>query len=250
MEKRGQVTIFIIIAIVVVSLGGLAYFVFPQIQTNISGEDNNPVSFIENCLEEDLEETIESVSLQGGKLEPVNSFLYEDVEIEYLCYIWESYQPCVVQNPLLRQSVEGEIKKGIETKVESCFAEMKNNFESQGYSVQYQPGGLDVTLLPQRIVTSMNKDLTLSRDETETYEKIEIVVNNNLYELVGIAGSIIESESKYGNAETTIYMDYYKNLKVEKHTQEGGTKIYILTNRDGGEKFQFASRSIVFPPGI
>ena len=39
-------------------------------------------------------------------------------------------------------------------------------------------------------------------------------------------------------------------FKFEKITQGDGTKIYIITERDTLEKFQFASRSYVWPQGI
>jgi len=74
-------------------------------------------------------------------------------------------------------------------------------------------------------------------------------VNNNIYELSAIAESILNSEADYGDVEVTVYMDYYTDLKVEKQKQSEGTTIYILTDRNTGDKFQFASRSIVWPPG-
>jgi hypothetical protein len=74
-------------------------------------------------------------------------------------------------------------------------------------------------------------------------------LNNNLYQLVNIADSIIDFESIYGDSETTIYMNYYHDLKVEKLKQIDESTIYILTDRTDGNKFQFASRSYAFPPG-
>jgi hypothetical protein len=72
--------------------------------------------------------------------------------------------------------------------------------------------------------------------------------NNNLFELVVIENSIIDWETTYGDAEVTTYMAYYPNLKVEKKSGSGG-KVYILTDRDTGNKFEFASRSQVWPSG-
>ena len=94
-------------------------------------------------------------------------------------------------------------------------------------------------------------DLTLTLGgDSERYEKIVVVVDKNVYELMSIANSILNMELKYGDSETTTYMNYYHDLKVEKLKQSDGTTIYILTNRDTGEKFQFASRSVAWPPGI
>ena len=75
------------------------------------------------------------------------------------------------------------------------------------------------------------------------------MLNNNLYELVSITNSILNWESKYGDAETTVYMNYYHDLKVEKMKQSEGTTVYILTDKNNENKFQFASRSVAWPPG-
>ena len=64
-----------------------------------------------------------------------------------------------------------------------------------------------------------------------------------------MANSILNWEATYGKVETTLYMNYYRWLKIEYDLKSDGTTIYILTNRDKGNKFQFASRSVVWPPG-
>jgi hypothetical protein len=45
-------------------------------------------------------------------------------------------------------------------------------------------------------------------------------------------------------------MIYYPNLKVERILRDSGDKLYILTNRENGNKFQFAIRSQVWPGGF
>jgi hypothetical protein len=36
---------------------------------------------------------------------------------------------------------------------------------------------------------------------------------------------------------------------MQKIKQDDGTTLYIIENKKTGEKFQFASRSLAFPPG-
>jgi hypothetical protein len=67
--------------------------------------------------------------------------------------------------------------------------------------------------------------------------------------LTSIANSILNLETTYCDSETTLYMALYHNLKVEKILRDSGTKVYIITDRDTGNKFQFASRSQVWPAG-
>jgi flagellar basal body-associated protein FliL len=51
MSKSGQVTIFIIIAIIIVAAGLLIYSFYPQIKTSFGTQQQNPPSFIQSCIE-------------------------------------------------------------------------------------------------------------------------------------------------------------------------------------------------------
>ena len=155
-----------------------------------------------------------------------------------------------MQQPMLKQHIENEIKNEINSKKKECFDSLRKNFESLGYTVALKEGGTKVELLPNRIVVAFENDLTLTKEDSERYDKLSVIVNNNLYELVSITNSILNMEARYGDSETTVYMNYYHDLKVEKKKQTDGTTIYILTDRNKGDKFQFASRSIAWPPGI
>jgi len=249
-SKHGQITIFIIIAVIIVAAVTLVFFFFPQILVNLGFLTNNPQTFMQNCIEDSAKEVVEKISLQGGSLEPENSILYQDNPVEYLCYTDQFYLTCVMQQPLLRQHIEFQIKEGIESSKETCFDSLKESFERQGYSVELSSGETNVELLPERIVINFENPITLTKESSERFERTSVILNNNLYELIGIANSILNWEARFGDAETTTYMSYYKDLKVEKKLQSDGSTIYILTNRDSGNKFQFASRSVAWPPGF
>ena len=159
------------------------------------------------------------------------------------------YVPCLVQEPALQTRIQNDIDKNLQTVANSCFDELKSSFESKGYTVNLVKGNVTAELLPQLISITLNDKLTLTKSGSQSYNFFRIVLNNNLYELTSIANSIITWEATYGDAETTTYMSYYHNLKVEKKKQSDGTTIYILTDLDNGNKFQFASRSLAWPPG-
>src|SRR3990172_10717990 len=130
-NKSGQVTIFIIIAVVIVAIGIAVYFLYPQISSTLGGEQD-PNAFIQTCMEDEIQDNVDMVSSQGGSLDPELFILYQDERIEYLCYT-EKYAPslCVVQRPLLDNSIESEIKNGIEPEVKDCFSQLQSNFESR-----------------------------------------------------------------------------------------------------------------------
>ncbi len=250
MEKRGQVTIFIIVGIIIVALAVLVFIFYPQIKSSFRTEAQNPSAYMEECMNEELTRVIETISLQGGSYEPEHYFLYDDDKIEYLCYQNEYYLTCVVQQPMLKSHVESEIKQNIRTNYDECYSAMIDSFEGRGYGVEERRNDFNIELLPKRVVLTSNSTVSLTKgEESQRYDSLSVVLNNNLYELTSIANSIIASEAAVGDAETTTYMNYYRDLKVEKYLQSEGTTIYILTDRNSGSKFQFASRSLAWPPG-
>lgn len=248
-NKRGQVTIFIIIAIAIVVLGILIFTFFPGLRSTFGFREENPNNFLQSCLTDRVQETAELVSSQGGSLNPENFVLFDNSKVEYLCYTNEYYLTCSVQQPLLKEHIENEFKDNLTEDVSFCLNEMNQNFKDAGYQVVLNQGEFDVELLPKRIEVHVNSSLSLTKGETVNYDSFTIPFNNNLYELVTIANSILEFESSIGDAETTTYMDYYKDLKVEKNKKSDGTTIYVLTDRNTEDKFQFASRSVAWPAG-
>ena len=248
-KKKGQVTIFIIIGILIIVLGILIYAFYPQIKTTFGFEADNPSAFIQECLEEKIVNDLDMLSLQGGSLEPEHYILYENEKVEYLCYTNEYYKTCVVQQPMLKNHIEAEIKESIQERVTECFDNLEKNYLGKNYGVELREGGVEIELLPKRVIVTSNRSLILTKDGTEIYDSFEVIVHNNIYELVSVANSILKWETNLGDSETTTYMNYYHDLKVEKKKQTDGSTVYILTDRNNGNKFQFSSRSIAWPPG-
>jgi len=248
-DKRGQVTIFIIIGIVIVALAFLMYLYYPKIKSSLGIGLESPSAFIQECFEEEIADNLEILSLQGGSLNPQHYFIYNNQKLEYLCYTEENYKTCVMQQPMLKNHIESEIKESIRESVKSCFNSLVENYKSKGYGVEFKEKDYEIELLPKRVVATFNSSLVLTKESTEKYDLFSVVLNNNLYELVSVANSILNWETRYGDAETTNYMTYYHDLKVEKKKQSDGSTIYILTDRNNGNKFQFASRSVAWPAG-
>lgn len=243
-------TIFIILAIVIVAMGILIYMFYPQIKSTLGFEQQNPNAFIQSCLQDKIQETVSILAPQGGVMDPEFYYLYQDDKIRYLCYTNKYHETCTVQEPMLKQTVEAEIKREIFDDAKECFDELESSFRSRGYQVDLKRRAFAVELLPKRVAAKFNYTLSLKKgDETENYKEFTVVLNNNIYELISIANSIISYEATLGDIETTTYMGYYHDLKVEKKKETDGTTIYILTDLNTEDKFQFASRSIVFFPG-
>ncbi|KHO54767.1 MAG: hypothetical protein QT10_C0012G0015 [archaeon GW2011_AR19] len=247
--KKAQLTIFIIVAIVVVAIVALL-FAIPKLRTAVGFEKpESPENFIQTCLEDTIKENVELISLQGGSLEPSPSILYQDIELQFLCYTNEDLKPCVTQIPFLKEHIEDEIKKSIEEDVDFCFKSLRDTYVENNYVANFKPGKTIVELLPQRIVTTMDYEFTSSKaDETQRRETFRVILNNNLYELTAIAQNILNWETRYGDADCDYYMDLYSEIKCEKPKRTTDGTIYVITNKATDDKFQFASRSLIIGP--
>ncbi len=229
-------------------------FLYPQIQTTFF-KTTDPQGFIQTCMEDKIKETIDTLSLQGGSIKPQHFFPYYNDElqklsnVEYLCYTNKDFQPCTMQQPVLYGHIMNEIKTDIQQTATTCFINLEKNYKDKGYSTSLVTGETVVDILPERVVVTFNNELTLTKGNAQRYEKFSVIVNNNLYELSAIANSILNWEVREGDAETNAYMFYYHNLLVEKKEQSDGTKVYILTDLNTKDIFQFATRSFAWPAG-
>lgn len=253
-NKRGQVTIFIIIAILVIAVVVLIYLLFPKIKSTVETQTQSPNEYIQTCISEKLKETVDNVALHGGIYNPSDSISYRYLgeNINYICYTNQYYTPCVVQEPLLLQTMRTEIKNEISDDVNSCFGSLVQSYENNGYdaSLKYANTESVVELLPSRIVVTFENELTLTKDETETYTDFSSVeLSSKLYDLYGVAMSIMTWEELYGSAPVSVYMNYYPDLLIQTHLDLDGTRVYMVEDLESGDQLNFAIRSLVVPPG-
>jgi len=244
-NKRGQLAIFIIIALVIVGVL-LILLLYPRIKGLVSGPV--PVDYIKDCTEDYTEEALKMVREQGGTLEPENYVLYNGKKVEYACYTNKFFQTCLVQKPFLKQDVEQEITRYIEPKIKSCIDSLKSQLESRGSSVSLGDVEVTTTLVPSSIIVDVDAPMTVTKGETSQFKTFKTSLRSELYDLTMLASSITNYEARYGDSDILTYMLYYPDILVEKKKSDGST-VYTLTHKPSKEKFMFASRSLVWPTG-
>ena len=247
-NKRGQVTIFVILALAIIAVLIFLFVGTDKITTIIKGKP--PIEQIKDCVDEPLEKALDTISVQGGSLNPQNYYLYQGNKVEYLCYSDANYERCIMQKPLLKQSIEKELENYLQPRLKNCINAVKTSLQKKGYSVNSKNPEVDVQLIPGNILVEIKSDLQITKDTTVSYKSIKTDYPSKLYSLVIVASNILNWEAKYGDSETVNYMLYYPSLKVEKKKQGDGTTIYILTDRLSLDKFMFATRSVALPPGL
>jgi len=258
MKKRGQVTIFLVVGIILISLVSLFFLskkgYIPEIG---GGGEVNINSYLSSCMEDKIYEAVDALLTQGGYIEnPLHKeFKFANemapANISYLCYNQNYYFPCINQEPLLIQHLKEEIKDYISQDVENCFDEMVMSLEKQNYEVDSSYDGFEVSLAPRKVSLDIYGQMTLSRaEEISKSENVKISFPTKLYDLSLLAFEIVSQEAEYCNFNYPGYMLIYPEIEIDKFRTSDSTIIYTLKHKDTDEKFRFAIRGCVIPPGI
>ena len=246
--KKGQVSIFIILGILIVVVLLILFSRDAGFDTIFVKQ--SPYQEIEGCAQTAIQEGLDILMFQGGVIESENYFMYEGKKIDYVCYSENEYENCIMQKPILVNTIRDELEKYSTPKIKSCLSSVKSSLESRGYSVVMRDPEIVIDLVPDNVLIDMNLGLRIEKTGVESFDHIRTGIKSKIYNFALITSSISQWETRYGDSETLNYMLYYPSLKVEKKKQSEGTTIYILTDRDTDEKFYFASRSIAVPAGL
>lgn len=250
MDKKGQIAIFVIIALVIVGVI-IVVFAYPKIKNFVAPGELAPSSYLQDCIQPEVTTAVELLAKQGGDEVPVGYIDYLGTKIKYVCYNSGYYQTCAVQQPMLMSHFSGELRRMLTPKIETCAKNLIAEYERRGYTVSSSEISSKVVMAPGSIKIEFDAPMTITQaDTTRTFDKFDVVVESSIYNLLSTATSIIDYEATYGDSETTLYLQYFPNLKIEKIKLEDGVKIYKLTDVVTNEAFQFATRSMVWPAGL
>ncbi len=248
MQKKGQLAIIVIIAVIIIV--GVVLIYINRGTLKLGGTDAiSPESYLTSCIEPTLKINLEKQMKQGGFLAPESSIEYEENKIAYLCYTSEFYKTCTVQKPMIKAQVERELNGVIGSKAKSCMDSLASEYRKRGYEVSVSDVKTSVDIVPGKIIVSLISPLKISKEGTQSFDRFDLSIKSESYDLLLISESLVDYEATFGDSEITDYIRNYPNLKIEKIKIADGVKIYRVSNSITKERFQFASRSLVWPPG-
>ncbi|NPE27027.1 hypothetical protein HNV12_03430 [Methanococcoides sp. SA1] len=249
MNRRGQVAIFIIVGIVIVVgiIGALLFMGGVEIDSKVQV---NPRSFVENCVEDLIEDSVDKMMMNGGQALPSLAISYQGDEWNYLCHQADYYQGCYNLHPMLEVQIEQEIMRDTGSGVQACFDSMRQEFEDQGFSVSGGATDYSIDLLPKAVKINLDKRISVSKGESvQSFEDFGFEVLSPIYELVNVARAVVNDESQFCNFEYNGYMLLYPEFDIRR-VDYRDSKMYRLIDRKSDKEFRFAIRSCAFAPGI
>jgi len=212
MNKRGQVSIFVIIGIIIIIIILLFLFlrnrvdIGPLTGQNLESQFPQIREHIEDCLIEVGEPRIRQIGLQGGYINtPVDTFrLYKDNKASYLCYNIENTLPCrsrILRQQDLEQQLNQFLLQDLQTQCLNI-----NAFDKAGFDLIQGQLKIETRIDQDSVLIEANYPITLRRAE-ELVEQSEYsaIITLPLGRLFEATRDIIDSESTTGLFDTTPY---------------------------------------------
>jgi hypothetical protein len=215
MSKKGQVTMFIIVAIIIIVLG-ISFFVFkdniitPNLPQNIEGLENNFLS----CLREELKSGSEFLKLNGGYIEnpsfvsgsdymPFSSELsFFGLEIPYWYFI--SGNNIEYSRVPTIENMEEELSSYLFERISSCDLE---EYRSNGYFIEFGEAEVEVVIKDESIVADLEMNIFIERNgETFSIKDHSVEVDSSL-------GILYEDALEVYNYEQESY--FLENYSVD-----------------------------------
>jgi hypothetical protein len=246
LEKRAQLTLFIILAIMlVVAIGILFYYLQPQIFP--SSEDTPR---LDNCISKSLDEEIKKLALNAGLVEPEFQQMYMGKNYTFLCYTDEYHKPCVNQVPLIVGVFEESLKELLYNEFQECYDSTVEDLRERGYEVSPGKAEFNLSILPGEIKIDIDAPMSISSGESAvSRQDYSYKYRTNLYELLSVVISLVQFETYYGDSEQTAQMMIYPKIRIDKTRIDNGVKVYNVREKDEEIDYLFAVKSYPWPAG-
>ena len=253
MSKKGQMAIWIIVALAIVVVIILFFLLREKAVPEIKGAiDENPRGFIDACVKKHVNDVVDLILPKGGFVNPEHVKMYNNINVSYLCYNRGNYNPCINEHPLFLNEMIEEIDNYITPEIDECFNEYKLEMEKRNTNVNLDPEmNLEVKFGRNRIYVDIDKRVMITiNDQTKEFNEFNIEIISPLYDLGRIAMEIASQEAKYCYFEYVGYMILYPEFKIKLDQRPDYTKIYTIIDKKSEKEMNIAVRSCAIPPGI
>jgi len=219
MEKKGQVTVFLIMGIVIMAIFAGVFFIVSKVteeqleieeaRVQEGGLSTNAIQlFIEKCLEKTSQEQLLVIGTQGGYYE-LNDKILDGFFINLIPYITEENEPIsmsIIFSPYyFRQGaanlpeievIERELAKGIEKELPKCLDNF-TVFKNQGYNFKSGKIQVDPFIGSKLVIINLKYPLEIKREnKINSLDRFMTKLNFNFKEKYELAQEILEEQKR------------------------------------------------------
>lgn len=243
MKKRGQITIFLIAAVIIIATGSVAYYVSEKssdvsrkfFSNEFMPEYNNIKSLIINCLEYSAEDSIEVIGIQGGYYQKQDPALEMNFTfVPYYYYEGKDFTPSI-------SKIENQLSKYVDDSLQKCI----NNIKRDNIEITSSKPRTKVSIDEDEIsfITDVNIFIKKDKENIKVNLKDNEVIKKSALNRMLIVSKYIVNSFK-NNSEiicTDCLADFAKSNKVSIDLMnfQTNTLVVISENQTTGKAYAF-----------
>ena len=233
MEKRGQVTTFIILGVVlIIILAGVFFLINSLISEKFKLQREKiilippqlkPVAdFIDSCIKSTSLDGIDLISLQGGYIKPLNSLFYVNTEVPYYILDRKNIMPS-------KHFIENELAKDVNENLDFCLQDYKK-FNEEGLIIEDKDFITEIKIQKDEVLVNLNYPITISKGNiTVTLNEFTNKVDSRLDKIYDISKEVVDVHLENPN---NLCLSCINKLSVEND-------VLIDVNKYNDETFVF-----------
>lgn len=253
-SKQAQVTIFVIIALVIVVAIGIVFAIKKMMVQSgeiLADPKENPKEYVRGCTRIAMKAAEKNIMPKGGFSNPTEYIFFNKTKISWLCYTQFEKQLCINQHPALGNEIEKEIKTIILPEVKKCFDKVKSELSQNNY--QEGELTLEVSIEPKKIIAKINKKITYtSNSQQNSIETFDTSISSPTYDFVRMSMEIVNTEVSCScsagdtcNADVVEITRENPAYELRKFITGDSEEIYTIKEIATGKEFNAAIRNCV-----
>ncbi|MFT4244573.1 MAG: hypothetical protein ACMXYB_03930 [Candidatus Woesearchaeota archaeon] len=255
MNKKSQITIFVILSVIILAIGAIIVLSFSENQrTTLESEaatlSSDPQvnlvrEYIENCLKLEVEEQAYSNQLSGGYYEtPPNDRYAFDEELKVPFYVFAGQE----QIPSL-DILERQLEIAINENIGSCINNLEE-FDMVFQEINIEEFDSEISIQEDFILAFLNVPINLLNADTQersNIERFQVEVENDYRRHYNLVKEFINLHSgdfsRIPRSDLNMHV-YQNNFRYEEKPQNFDVNIYNFIFEESGTErlteFQFA----------
>ncbi len=252
MSKKGQVTVFVILGIVVIIVLALLFIgkdtlydigskqinVEKKLETELNSIENQ----IEECITKDTGEFLQKIAKQGGYVEPTKYISYYGDKVSYLCQNIPDKKECL-NSMLLPEDIENQLNVYLEERLVSCVG--IEGFKSRNQELTTGQLRIVSKVHKENIEIKINWPIEISKDGLKvTKKESNYLIRSQLGNILEIVNRILNHEAQVGMFGTTVEIISTYGRHIVTIKQSNPHKIYqVSVIEEPNYVFQFGVES-------
>lgn len=251
-DKRAQVTILVIIALIIVVAIALIFSVMKKSSPIISASDD-PKGYMEKCIKDSLEKSSKIIIESNGyENKNDNYILYNGEKVPYLCKSSMFYYPCINQEPMLIEKIRKQILDKTKKDAEECFNKLVKALENKNNKVVLSSNSnIEIVFSSNKLYAYIYRRLSIQKEEDyRVIDSFSGEIQSSLYNLFNTARQIVNYESTLCEFNNDNWMANFGDISIKKFIASEGTKVYTITDKVTEQEINIAVKGCVMPAGI